>query len=93
MHDVGADGFSAHRLKRASPHVQRDEGAVHAAPVEVGEQSRIEMQAGSGRCHGAVSAREYALVAHAVGGDRLTPDVRWQGHLAEALEKGKRGLG
>ena len=87
-----AHRVGAHGLKCAGPHVQRHECGLHAALDERGNQRLVEVQAGGGCGDRAMFAREYALVAGAVGGVGFAPDVRRQRHLAVALEKRECGF-
>ena len=93
VHDMGAHRIGAHRLKGTGTHVQRDEGAVHAARLQVREQLGIEMQAGGRRRHRALLAREHALVARDVAEVGVATDVGRQRHLPVPLEEAERRIG
>ena len=77
---LGLDGREG-----AEPHVQSDEVGGNSPGAKIGEQRLREVQARSGRRHGARLAGKNGLVALPVqpGTHFIRPDVRRQRHLTE----------
>jgi hypothetical protein len=74
--------------KGAGAHVQRNAGALHAARLQRGQHTLVEMQRGCGCGHGAGVAGKHGLVAALVVSGVGVGDVGRQRHVAVALHQG-----
>lgn len=89
------DSFDAHRLKCSQADVQRDVGNADTAGADLAENLRREVQTGGGSGDGTSLAREYGLVALAIGVRILAVDIGRQRDVANCFnccEKVRHGL-
>ncbi len=89
MHAMLLHPLGLHRQEGAGAHVQRQSFASDAAPIQLIDEARCEMQSRGGRCDRSVLAREHRLVIVAVGLVRgaTRRDVGGKRHSPGAVEK------
>ena len=95
VHVVHPDGFALHRAERPCAHVQRDLAALHAFPVEFGQDLGRKVQSRRGSGHGALHPRVDGLVGFLVALLRFAVQVGWDGEFACGIEQigpGKRRI-